>query len=153
MTKKADWRTHEMIKLSARDGDYYRKMRAILEAKNAESRDKIIKLKGELGNDLFNQLSHEHILLLINTAGIIKIYRKSDGLVYRLENNVETRVLDEAEIRADERTKVIDAVMGYFKNIDLSRFYGGWKSEANEMKELIIIELRTKLEEMRGKTE
>lgn len=42
------------------------------EVKNVELRDKIIKLQGELGNDLFNQLSYEHILLLINTAGIIK---------------------------------------------------------------------------------
>ncbi len=42
------------------------------EGRNVELRDKIIQLQEELGNDLFNQLSYEHILLLINTAGIIK---------------------------------------------------------------------------------
>ena len=43
------------------------------DVKNVELRDKIIKLQGELGNDLFDQLSYKHILLLINTAGIIKV--------------------------------------------------------------------------------
>lgn len=42
------------------------------EGRNVKLRDKIIKLQEELGNDLFNQLSYEHILLLINTAGVIK---------------------------------------------------------------------------------
>ena len=42
------------------------------EFKNVGLRDKIIKLQGELGNDLFDLLSYEHILLLLNTAGIIK---------------------------------------------------------------------------------
>ncbi len=35
-------------------------------------RSKIIKLQVDLGNDLFDQLSLDHILLLINTAGVIK---------------------------------------------------------------------------------
>jgi len=42
------------------------------EEKSVESRNKIIKLQEDLGSDLFKQLSYDQILLLINTAGIIK---------------------------------------------------------------------------------
>lgn len=41
--------------------------------KNLDLRNKIIKLQEDIGSDLFNQLSYDQILLLINTAGIIDI--------------------------------------------------------------------------------
>lgn len=39
--------------------------------KNLDLRNNIIKLQEDIGSDLFNQLSYQHILLLINTAGVI----------------------------------------------------------------------------------
>lgn len=41
--------------------------------KNLDLRNKIIKLQEDIGSDLFNQLSYNQILLLINTAGVIDI--------------------------------------------------------------------------------
>jgi hypothetical protein len=38
---------------------------------NLDLRNKIIELQEDIGSDLFNQLSYNHILLLINTAGVI----------------------------------------------------------------------------------
>lgn len=55
--------------------------------KNLDLRNKIIKLQEDIGSDLFNQLSYDQILLLINTAGIInfgpininEIYKSIEG--------------------------------------------------------------------------
>ena len=55
--------------------------------KNLDLRNKIIKLQEDIGSDLFNQLSYDQILLLINTAGVInigpininKIYKSIEG--------------------------------------------------------------------------
>ena len=42
------------------------------EEKGIKLRNEIIKLQEDLGNDIFDKLSYDHILLLINTAGVIK---------------------------------------------------------------------------------
>ena len=55
--------------------------------KNLDLRNKIIKLQEDIGSDLFNQLSYDQILLLINTAGVInfgpininEIYKSIEG--------------------------------------------------------------------------